>query len=415
MTDLFRLILGILASRFKARATLEAENLVLRQQVNVLRRRTPKRSHLNNTDRFLFVWLYRWFPSVLEAVAIVRPETIIRWHRAGFRAYWRWRSRNRVGRPKVSAELRTLIGEMSRANALWGAPRIHGELLKLGFEVAQSTVARYMCRHSRPPSQGWRTFLSNHVDGIAAIDLFVLPTIAFQILYCLVIVRHGRRLWVSFGVTANPTAEWISRQVTEAFPWDHAPRDLIRDRDTSYGPVFLQRIRAMGIRDHPIAPRSPWQNACVERLIGSIRRECLDHMIVFGEAHLRRILRGYAAYYNVSRTHRSLNKDAPLYRAIERLGAVVSRPVVCTENLNPNVLMMKSAQDSVRTYDAGSLYRPRNRRIFMQRSMRSDAVVIIGVRFQNAAQMLLAEDNEVIQTLTPDRSDQPFGKAILPR
>src|SRR6202162_3894201 len=204
MTDLFKLILGILASRFKARATLKAENLVLRQQVNVLRRRTPKRPHLNKTDRFLFVWLYRWFPSVLEVVAIVRPETVIRWHRAGFRTYWRWRSRSRVGRPKGSAELRTLIGEMSRANTLWGAPRIHGELLKLGFEVAQSTVARYMCRHSRRPSQGWRTCLSNHVDGIAAIDLFVLPTIAFEILYCLVIVRHGRRLWVSFGVTANP-------------------------------------------------------------------------------------------------------------------------------------------------------------------------------------------------------------------
>jgi transposase InsO family protein len=210
---------------------------------------------------------------------------------------------------------------MSRANALWGAPRIHGELLKLGFEVAQSTVARYMCRHSWPPSQGWRTFLSNHADGTAAIDLFVLLTIGFQILYCLVIVRHRRRLWVSFGVTANPTAEWLSRQVTEAFPWDHAPRYLIRDRDTSYGPVFLQRIRAMGIRGHPIAPRSPWQNAYVERLIGSIRRECLDHMIVFGEAHLRRILRGYAAYYNVSRTHRSLNKDAPLHRAMERASA----------------------------------------------------------------------------------------------
>jgi hypothetical protein len=223
-----------------------------------------RRSDRTSTIRivfYLFGWLYRWFPSVLEVVAIVRPETIIRWHRAGFRAFWRWRSRNRVGRPTVSAELRTLVGEMSRANTLWGAPRIHGELLKLGFEVAQSTVARYMCRHSRPPSQGWRTFLSNHADGIAAIDLFVLPTIAFQILYCLVIVHHGRRLWVSFGVTANPTAEWISHQVTEAFPWDHAPRCLIRDRDTSYGPVFLQRIRAMGIRDRPIAPRLPWQNA----------------------------------------------------------------------------------------------------------------------------------------------------------
>jgi transposase InsO family protein len=163
--------------------------------------------------------------------------------------------------------------------------------------LGQSTVARYMCRHLRPPSQGWRTFLSNHADGIAAVDLFVLPTIAFRILYCLVIIQHGRRIWLSFGVTGNPTAEWISRQITEAFPWDHAPRYLIRDRDTSYGPVFVQRLRAMGIRDRPIAFRSPWQNAYVERLIGSIRRECLDHMIVFGQAHLRRILGAYAAYY----------------------------------------------------------------------------------------------------------------------
>src|SRR5882724_5770206 len=186
MTDLFKLILGILASRFKARATLEAENLVLRQQLNVLRRRTPKRPRLNNTDRFLFVWLYRWFPSVLEVVAIVRPETVIRWHRIGFRAYWRWRSRNRIGRPKVSAELRSLIGEMSQANPLWGAPRIHGELLKLGFEVAQSTVAKYMTRRRGPPSQGWKTFFRNHFPDIGAIDMFVVPTIGFKLLYGLV-------------------------------------------------------------------------------------------------------------------------------------------------------------------------------------------------------------------------------------
>src|SRR5450759_3005496 len=227
MKDLFKLILGVLASLFKSRAKLEAEIMILRQQINVLRRRAPKRPHLNNTDRFLYVWLYHWFPSVLGAIAIVRPETIIRWHRAEFRAYWRWRSRNPVGRPKVSAELRTLIGEMSRANPLWGAPHIHGELLKLGFEVAQSTVARYMCRSKLPPSQGWRTFLHNHAGGIAAVDLFVLPTIAFRILYCLVIIRHGRRIWVSFGVTENPTAEWISRQITEAFPCTR--------RDTSFG------------------------------------------------------------------------------------------------------------------------------------------------------------------------------------
>ena len=328
MTGLLKLILGVLPSLFKSRARLELEILVLRQQINVLRRQTSKRSNLNNADRFLLVWLYRWFPSVLGAIAIVRPETIIRWHRSGFRAYWRWRSRNRVGRPKVSGELRALIGEMSRANTLWGAPRIHGELLKLGFEVAQSTDARYMCRRLRPPSQSWRTFLKNHADGIAAVDLFVLPTIAFQILYCLVIVRHGRRHWVSFGVTANPNAEWIAGQITEAFPWDHAPRYLIRDRDTSYGAVFVRRLRAMGIRDRPIAFRSPWQNAYAERLIGTIRRECLDHMIVFGEAHLRRILGVFAAYYNGSRTHRSLNKDTPLHRAIQRLGAITSQPVL---------------------------------------------------------------------------------------
>jgi hypothetical protein len=178
MTELLKLIFCVLASLLKSRAKLEAENLVLRQQINVLRRRAPKRPHLNNTDRFLFVWLYRWFPSILGAIAIVRPETTIRWHRAGFRVYWRWRSRNRIGRPKVSAELRTLIGEMSGANHLWGAPRIHGELLKLGFEVAQSTVARYMCRSRLPPSQDWKTFLHNHADGIAAVGIprgLVLP------------------------------------------------------------------------------------------------------------------------------------------------------------------------------------------------------------------------------------------------
>jgi hypothetical protein len=246
MIELLQLILHIVASLFKSRAKLEAEILVLRQQLNVLRRQVSKRPQLNNADRFLLVWLYRWFPSILGAIAILRPETIIRWHREGFRTYWRSRSGNRVGRPRISAELRKLIGEMSRANHLWGAPHIHGELLKLGFTLAQSTVARYMYRG--PPSQGWRTFLTNHADGIAAIDLFVLPTITFRLLYCLVILRHGRRLWVSFGVTTNPTAEWISRQITEAFPWNSAPRYLIRDRDTAYGPLFVQRLHAMGIR-----------------------------------------------------------------------------------------------------------------------------------------------------------------------
>jgi hypothetical protein len=259
MTDLFRLILAVLASLFKSRAELEAENLVLRQQINVLRRRMAKRPALTNIDRLLFVWLYRWFPSTVGALAIVRPETVIRWHRVGFRAYWRWRSRNRVGRPKISVELRTLIREMSRANPLWGSPRIHGELLKLGFDVAQSTVAKYMVRRLGPPSQGWKTFLRNHVPNIGAIDMFVVPTVGFKLLYGLVIIRLNRRHLVRINVTSNPTADWIARQITEAFPWDEAPRYLIRDRDASYGHVVTRRVAAMGILDRPTAPRSPWQ------------------------------------------------------------------------------------------------------------------------------------------------------------
>src|SRR5262245_39955940 len=193
MIESLRLILHIVASLFKPRAKLVAEMLVLRQQLNVLRRQVSKRPQLSNTDRFLFVWLYRWFPSVLSAIAILRPETIIRWHREGFQSYWRGRSGKPVGRPRISAELRNRIRAMIRANRLWGAPHIPVELRKLGFTIAQSTVARYMYR-GWPPSQGWRTFLTNHVDGIAAIDLFVLPTITFRLLYCLVILRHGRRL-----------------------------------------------------------------------------------------------------------------------------------------------------------------------------------------------------------------------------
>ena len=217
MIELLQLILHIVASLFKSRAKLEAEILVLRQQLNVLRRQVSKRPQLNNIDRFLLVWLCCWFPSILGAIAILRPETIIRWHRAGFHSYWRSRSGNRVGRPRISAELRKLIGEMSRANHLWGAPHIHGELLKLGFTLAQSTVARYMYRG--PPSQGWRTFLTNHADGIAAIDLFVLPTITFQLLYC---ARSSRRfpgtvhLLILFGTETLRTA-WSSG--SGCVPW----------------------------------------------------------------------------------------------------------------------------------------------------------------------------------------------------
>jgi transposase InsO family protein len=294
----------------------------------VLRRKVPGRVRLTNNDRWFFIQLYRWFPSILQLVTVVQPETLVRWHRAGFRLYWRWKSGLRGGRPQIETDLRALIRQMSMENPLWGAPRIHGELLKLGYEVAQSTVAKYMVKRRRPPSQGWRTFLRNHAPDIAAMDLFVVPTIGFDLLYAFVIVRLGRRELVWINVTANPTAEWIARQLTEAFPWDEPPGYLIRDRDCIYGTIVTSRIRAMGIRDKPIAPASPWQNGFAERLIGSIRRECLDHFIVLGEAHLRRILRAYAIYYNDIRTHRSLDKDVPISRPVQRTGSISSRKVL---------------------------------------------------------------------------------------
>ena len=249
MTDVLRQILAILASLFKSRAELEAENLVLRQQIIVLRRRMPKRPALTNIDRLLFVWLYRWFPSTIGALAIVRPETIIRWHRLGFRAYWRWRSRDRVGRPRVPAELRALIGEMSGANPLWGAPRIHGELLKLGFELAQSTVAKYIVRRRGPPSQGWRTFLCNHAPHTTAIDMFIVPTVGFRLLYGLAIIRLERRHLVWTNVTANPTADWIDRQITEAFPWDQAPQHPHSGQRGLVWPCWERTSCGHGIRD----------------------------------------------------------------------------------------------------------------------------------------------------------------------
>jgi len=328
MWDLLSLIRWLLLDLVRSRRSLEAENLALRHQLNVLRRSAPKRPVLSNFDRLIFVCLYRIAPRILDAVAILEPETVIRWHRAGFRSFWRWKSRRRAGRPQVSLEVRRLIREMSLTNPLWGAPRIHGELLKLGINIGQTSVAKYMAPRRRPPSQGWKTFLLNHADGIASIDLFVVPTISFRLLYGLLVLGHARRRILWLGVTAHPNAEWIALQVSEACGWDAAPTYLVRDRDRVYGEVYTRRLRAMGIRDRPTAPRSPWQNGHAERLIGSIRRECLDHVIVFGERHLRHVLRAYAHYYNGVRTHLSLAKDAPLTRSVQSAGSIIPLPII---------------------------------------------------------------------------------------
>jgi len=288
----------------------------------------PKKQTLSNIDRLIFAGLYHFDSGILGALTIITPETLIRWYRAGFRRYWRSKSKPQGGRPKTELEVRQLIREMSVANPFWGAPRIHGELLKLGIDVGQTTVAKYIARGRRPPSQGWKTFLRNHADGIASIDLFVVPPISFQLLYGLLILRHGRREILWLGATTHPSAEWMSRQLTEACGREQGPHYLVRDRDSIYGEVFIRRLRAMGIRDRPTAPRSPWQNGYCERLMGSIRRDCLDHVVVFGERHLRHLLRTYAAYYNQTRTHLSLNKDSPVSRAVEVVGRILPVPIL---------------------------------------------------------------------------------------
>jgi transposase InsO family protein len=313
---------------FKSRRRLEAENLFLRHQLNIALRQAPSRIRLSGSDRALLVLITKLWPNLVGMARLVQPETILRWHRTGFRVFWRWKTRNRAGRPKIDRGLRDLIRRISAENPLWGASRIHGELLMLGCEVAQSTVSKYMLRRRNPPSQSWKTFLRNHGEAIAAIDMCVVPTATFELLFAFLVLGHGRRHLLWFEVTRRPTAEWLARQITEAFPWASTPAYLVRDNDRAYGFAFQRRVRAMGIRDRPISPNSPWQNGIAERLIGTLRRECLDQMLVFGEAHLRRILSAYATYYNQARTHIALQKDAPLHRAVQRNGIIIAMPVL---------------------------------------------------------------------------------------
>src|SRR6516164_7259762 len=337
------LFVRTLCDYFKSRPQLEAEIVILRYQLNLLQRRAPRRPHLRWVDRALFIWLYRRCPGILHAITIVRPETVLRWHRIGFAVYWRWKSRSPGGRPRIAQEVRDLIRRMSLENSLWGATKIHGELLKLGIRVAQSTVSTYMVPRRDRPLQTWKTFVCNHMEGIAAIDLFVVPTIAFQHLFAFLVLGLDRRQLLWFAVTRNPTAEWLARQITEAFPWDSAPKYLIRDNDQAFGAAFKARVRAMGIRDRPTSFRSPWQNGYVERLIGSIRRECTDYLLVFNAEHLRRILAKYATYYNEVRTPRFPREGCALQtaRRTVRSHCRVSGPWRATPPLCPNLSFRK--------------------------------------------------------------------------
>ena len=309
------------------RAVIAAENLALRQQLGVLRR-SAKRPRLRQRDRVFWVWLSRLWAHWQFSLVIVKPTTVIRWHRQGFSLYRRWKSRKKTGRPAIGAEIRDLSRRMSRDNPTWGAPRIQSELHLLGYAVAESTVAKYVCRQGKPPSQTWRTFLENHVPDIAAIDFFVVATASFRLLYCFIVLRHDRRRVIHFNATAHPTARWTAQQIVEAFPYDEAPRFLIRDRDGIYGKDFRLRVKHMSIEAVVISYRSPWQNPYCERVIGSIRRECLDHLIVLNEAHLRGILASYLEYYHQARTHLSLERNAPIPREVEppQRGKVVAIP-----------------------------------------------------------------------------------------
>jgi putative transposase len=310
-------VTSLLSFRLRSRASLELEVIALRHQLGVLKRQRPGRAKLLYADRLLWIWLYRIWPQAINAMVLVKPTTVLQWHRRGFRFVWRYRSgARRPGRPQTTSEVRDLIRQMSTANPLWGAPRIHGELLKLGIEVSQATVGRYMPWRPKKPSPTWRSFLQNHLTDIAAVDMFVVFTVTFDLLYAVIVLGHDRRRVIHFDVTQNPTQTWLARQITEAFPWDTAPRYLLRDRDTSYGIRFRNRVRAMSIEEVVTAPRSPWQNPFVERIIGSIRRECLDYVVIFNESHLRRVLSSYFRYYHNSRTHIALDKDCPETRPI---------------------------------------------------------------------------------------------------
>jgi len=325
MADWVRIVGWSIVSALKSQRDLTLENVALRHQLMVLQRQAG-RPPFKDRDRLFWVWMRRVWSGWHRALVLVQPATVVKWHRRGFRAYWRRKSRPKGGRPRIDCQVQNLIRDMWRANPTWGKPRIQAELRKIGIEVSDSTIRRYRPPRNSPPSQTWRSFLENHLGEIAAIDFFFVPTVTFRVLYVLLIMSHNRRRILHFNVTTSPCARWTAQQIAEAFPYEAAPRFLVHDRDSIFSNSFVRRVEAMGIMEVVTAPGSPWQNPFCERLIGSIRRECLDHVIVLGERHLLRVLRSYASYYNASRTHRSLDNDCPDSRAVEppEMGNVVA-------------------------------------------------------------------------------------------
>ena len=322
MPQLFLSLVAVVRVFFRSRSDTALEILALRQQVAVLKRKRP-RPKLNGLDRLFWTALRRCWSRWLDVLVIVKPETVIGWHRAGFRLYWRWRSRSRRGRPTITEEIHGLIRRLAEENRDWGAPKIHGELQKLGFVVSERSVARYLQRIRRrgDPGKRWLAFLQNHREGIAAFDFFTVPTVTFRLLYCFFVIEHGRRRILRCNVTGHPSAEWVVQQLREAFPEAGPYRYVIFDRDSIFNEDVVIFLKATGLKPKRTSVRAPWQNGIAERWVGSCRREMLDHVIALNESHLRRLLRDYVNYHQEDRTHDSLEKDTPNRRSAEQKSA----------------------------------------------------------------------------------------------
>ena len=321
MRMILSIIFCLLTLRFRDQRSLVLENIALRHQLAVLARKQRHPPLITPPDRTVWSSLYRAYPQAVHWMQLVKPKTVIEWHRRGFLYYWRRRCYPNHSPWKVRGELRRLIIRMYKENAGWGVGRIQGELLKLGYNINRATIARhlakYFARYPVPPTPGWKVFLKNHMHDAAAIDMFVVITMSFRLLWAMVIIRHDRRTIVHVDATDHPTQEWLANGITQAFTENEKPKYLIRDRDSCYGRKFSQRLKELGIHEQVIAKQSPWQNIYVECVIGSIRRECLNHVIILGEHHLRRILGAYVRYYNASRSHRSLEQDCPISRSVQ--------------------------------------------------------------------------------------------------